>query len=136
MEEGSKNREASEHRPQEPLPCANNCGFFGSPATRNLKCFRDSLRHAEAQTATAVVAVPSASSPSDAVPVEPMAASATATTATEEEKEQSRCAASGRKVGLMGFECHGCGYDYRGAGRDAISRANPVVRTDKQVDKL
>uniref|UniRef100_J3L3I4 AN1-type domain-containing protein n=1 Tax=Oryza brachyantha TaxID=4533 RepID=J3L3I4_ORYBR len=64
--------------------------------------------------------------------------------------KKSRCAACGRSVGLMGFECrcggvfcgahrysdrHDCGYDYRGAGRDAIARANPVVRADK-VDKL
>ncbi|KAL5221348.1 hypothetical protein ABZP36_026061 [Zizania latifolia] len=65
-------------------------------------------------------------------------------------KTKSRCAACGRSVGLLGFECrcggvfcgahrysdrHDCGYDYRGAGRDAIARANPIVRADK-VDKL
>ncbi|KAF8696238.1 hypothetical protein HU200_037139 [Digitaria exilis] len=133
---------------QGPLPCANNCGFFGSPATRNLcsKCFRDdSLRRAEAQAAVAATALTSPS-PSTAV------------TATEEEEgkertkgKSGRCSACGRKVGLMGFECrcggvfcgahrysdrHDCGYNYRGAGRDAIARANPVVRADKQVDKL
>ncbi|KAF8678500.1 hypothetical protein HU200_046254 [Digitaria exilis] len=140
---------------QGPLPCANNCGFFGSPATRNLcsKCFRDdSLRRAEAQAAATAMAALTASSPSTA-------AAATAT-ATEEEVEEGkgrakgksgRCSTCGRKVGLMGFECrcggvfcgahrysdrHDCGYDYRGAGRDAIARANPVVRADKQVDKI
>ncbi|KAL5226341.1 hypothetical protein ABZP36_014606 [Zizania latifolia] len=65
---------------------------------------------------------------------------------------KSRCAACGRSVawGLMGYECqcggvfcgahcytdrHDGGYDYRGAGRDAIGRANPIVMADK-LDKL
>ncbi|BAD87392.1 hypothetical protein [Oryza sativa Japonica Group] len=66
-------------------------------------------------------------------------------------KTKSRCAACGRRVGLMGFECR-CGAVFCGAhpllgqarlwlrlqgraGRDAIARANPVVSADK-VDKL
>ncbi|RCV27098.1 hypothetical protein SETIT_5G297700v2 [Setaria italica] len=144
---------------QGPLPCANDCGFFGSPATRNLcsKCFRDSLRRAEAVhqavTAAATVAATASFSSAAAAPVDHEAATAAA---TEEGKgrakgKSGRCAACGRKVGLMGFECrcggvfcgahrysdrHDCGFDYRGAGRDAIARANPVVRADKQVDKL
>ena len=55
-----------------------------------------------------------------------------------------------KRVGLTGFKCrcgnifcslhrysdkHSCTYDYRTAGRDAIAKANPVVKADK-VDKI
>ncbi|WOG95713.1 hypothetical protein DCAR_0415040 [Daucus carota subsp. sativus] len=61
-------------------------------------------------------------------------------------KEVNRCSGCRRKVGLTGIRCrcgelfcpahrysdrHDCSYDYKAAGRDAISRENPVVKAAK-----
>nr|GEZ15314.1 zinc finger A20 and AN1 domain-containing stress-associated protein 1-like [Tanacetum cinerariifolium] len=61
-------------------------------------------------------------------------------------KVTNRCFDSNKKVGVMGFKCrcgetffgmhrypeeHKCDFDYKKAGRDLISKANPVVRADK-----
>ncbi|XXG75991.1 hypothetical protein AAC387_Pa08g0442 [Persea americana] len=59
---------------------------------------------------------------------------------------KNRCGCCRKRVGLMGFTCrcgtmfcgahrypeeHGCSFDFKGAGRDAIAMANPVVKADK-----
>ncbi|KAM1039498.1 hypothetical protein EV2_029686 [Malus domestica] len=61
-----------------------------------------------------------------------------------------RCNTCNKRVGLTGFNCrcghqfcavhrysdkHDCPYDYRTAGRDAIAKANPVVKAEK-LDKI
>ncbi|MCO5587167.1 hypothetical protein L7F22_041114 [Adiantum nelumboides] len=58
----------------------------------------------------------------------------------------TRCLSCRRRVGLLGFKCrcggvfcsshrysekHGCTFDYKAAGRDAIAKANPVVKAEK-----
>lgn len=63
-------------------------------------------------------------------------------------REVNRCSGCRRKVGLTGFRCrcgelfcadhrysdrHDCSYDYKSAGREAISRENPVVKAAKIV---
>lgn len=62
----------------------------------------------------------------------------------------SRCTTCQKRVGLTGFNCrcgnlfcavhrysdkHDCPFDYRTAAREAIAKANPVVRADK-LDKI
>lgn len=63
----------------------------------------------------------------------------------------TRCSACRKRVGLTGgFNCrcgnlfcsahrysdkHDCPFDYRSAGRDAIAKANPVVKAEK-LDKI
>ncbi|EYU18025.1 hypothetical protein ABFS82_14G215100 [Erythranthe guttata] len=62
----------------------------------------------------------------------------------------ARCSSCKKRVGLTGFKCrcgnmycgshrysdkHDCPFDYRTAGRDAIAKANPVVKAEK-LDKI
>ncbi|KAL3620414.1 Zinc finger A20 and AN1 domain-containing stress-associated protein 8 [Castilleja foliolosa] len=62
----------------------------------------------------------------------------------------SRCTTCKKRVGLTGFKCrcgdlfcgshrysekHDCPFDYRSAGREAIAKANPVVKAEK-LDKI
>ncbi|XVF52745.1 hypothetical protein PTKIN_Ptkin05aG0043400 [Pterospermum kingtungense] len=86
------------------------------------------------------------------VVVEQSAAAAAAVAAGDEEQQAeppktvNRCFMCRKKVGLMGFKCkcgstfcgehryaekHECSFDFKGAGRDAIAKANPVVKADK-----
>ncbi|KAF2298959.1 hypothetical protein GH714_029367 [Hevea brasiliensis] len=61
-------------------------------------------------------------------------------------KAANRCFCCNKKVGLTGFKCkcggtfcgshrysenHDCSFDFKGAGRNAIAKANPVVKADK-----
>ncbi|OVA16412.1 zinc finger protein [Macleaya cordata] len=61
-------------------------------------------------------------------------------------QQPNRCMACRKRVGLTGFKCrcggmfcsvhrysekHECSFDYRSAGREAIAKANPVVKAQK-----
>ncbi|CAO2204037.1 unnamed protein product [Urochloa humidicola] len=69
----------------------------------------------------------------------------------KEKAEPARCAACYKKVGLLGFVCrckktfcgthrhaeeHGCGFDFKAAGRAAIARNNPLVKGEKLTGKV
>lgn len=85
------------------------------------------------------------------VPPTPAFGSGETVEAKPKEKEgSSRCATCKKRVGLTGFKCrcgnlfcgshrysdkHECPFDYRTAARDAIAKANPVVKADK-LDKI
>uniref|UniRef100_A0A2P2JPX4 Uncharacterized protein MANES_02G032000 n=1 Tax=Rhizophora mucronata TaxID=61149 RepID=A0A2P2JPX4_RHIMU len=103
----------------------------------------DSLRPDSAQSAVAVASDSfSSSSAAASGSSEPVAVAVP--------KVANRCFACNKKVGLTGFNCrcgstfcgahrysedHSCTFDFKGAGRNAIAKANPVVKADK-VDRI
>jgi len=65
-------------------------------------------------------------------------------------KPANRCWLCNKRVGLTGFKCrcggtfcsshrysenHECSFNYKGVGREAIAKANPVVKADK-IEKI
>ncbi|XP_068659033.1 zinc finger A20 and AN1 domain-containing stress-associated protein 4-like [Aristolochia californica] len=155
---------AEEHRCQAQeghCLCANNCGFFGNPATLNLcsKCYRD-FRLKEEQASSAKSAVENSLNGVSPSPAPPSAdgvrnpvslicspsSSAPETTQPPSAVPANRCSTCQKRVGLTGFQCrcgptfcklhrypeqHGCTFDYKAAAREAIAKANPVVIAEK-----
>ncbi|MBA0833328.1 hypothetical protein Goarm_017649 [Gossypium armourianum] len=81
------------------------------------------------------------------LPIDP---SGTTSCGMKTKEGPNRCTKCCKRVGLTGFNCrcgnlfcaahrysdkHDCPFDYRAAARDAIAKANPVVRAEK-LDKI
>lgn len=83
--------------------------------------------------------------------VQPPCAESTTESVEPKPKEgPDRCGTCKKRVGLTGFKCrcgdlfcsshrysdkHDCPFDYRTAGREAIAKANPIVKAEK-LDKI
>lgn len=88
---------------------------------------------------------------SKTISVQPSCASALGESVETKPKEgPSRCSSCKKRVGLTGFKCrcgnffcashrysdkHDCPFDYHSAARQAIAKANPIVKAEK-LDKI
>ncbi|KAJ6943334.1 zinc finger A20 and AN1 domain-containing stress-associated protein 1-like [Populus alba x Populus x berolinensis] len=134
---GSEQNDGTSFPPAEPKLCVNGCGFFGTAANMNLcsKCYRD-LRAEEEQAASAKAAMEKTLNINPKQHIDSKVPS----------KPANRCFSCNKKVGLTGFKCkcggtycgthryaenHECLFDFKGAGRDAIAKANPVIKANK-----
>ncbi|XP_074560193.1 zinc finger A20 and AN1 domain-containing stress-associated protein 5-like [Curcuma longa] len=123
--------------------------LFGSPATLDLcsKCYREHCVEEERRRRRQIQdsAAGKVAAENSRQTLDPSIANssairaeiaAVADQAEEVERKEGRAAAGPRKfsIGRERFryvEQHGCSFDFKAAGRGAISRANPVVKADE-----
>ncbi|XP_019156521.1 PREDICTED: zinc finger A20 and AN1 domain-containing stress-associated protein 7-like [Ipomoea nil] len=138
--------------PPQTALCANGCGFFGTAATMGLctRCFRELRMKERRQEDLAKAAVEQLALYSRLQPDSPPSSTSASVVTAEQSGRQAappnRCDACKKKVRVMGFECrcgrtfcgihrypekHDCTFDFKAQGRDAIAKANPMVKADK-----
>ncbi|KAJ8460434.1 hypothetical protein OPV22_033360 [Ensete ventricosum] len=128
--------------PEGPILCINNCGFFGSAATMNMcsKCHKDMMLKQEQAKLDA------SSNGNLASGKGPVIITGSIETREAKAEGPNRCNTCRKRVGLTGFRCrcgdlfcsvhrysdkHDCPFDYQTSAREAIAKANPVVKAEK-----
>jgi len=148
--------------PNESVPCANGCGFFGRSSTGGMcsRCFKEHVQLPDVKSSIGRLEEEKSKLPA-------------VSTAVADEKEiksnrddrpnvkklkimedvvdRSRCSECRKKVGLTAIECrcgkvycgahriaekHSCTFDFKAYGRQHIEKANERVVAQSLVDKL
>ncbi|KAF5175438.1 Zinc finger a20 and an1 domain-containing stress-associated protein [Thalictrum thalictroides] len=120
-----------------PKSCIKGCGFWGTAANNNMcsKCFKEFQKETATKEEKLITK-----------PQLPTVVSSAAVKVETNSGVKNRCLSCNKKVGLTGFKCrcgdtfcslhrypekHECTFDFKVLGRDAIEKANPVVKADK-----
>eukprot|EP00276_Gloeochaete_wittrockiana_P019393 CAMPEP_0184352318 /NCGR_PEP_ID=MMETSP1089-20130417/63709_1 /TAXON_ID=38269 ORGANISM="Gloeochaete wittrockiana, Strain SAG46.84" /NCGR_SAMPLE_ID=MMETSP1089 /ASSEMBLY_ACC=CAM_ASM_000445 /LENGTH=288 /DNA_ID=CAMNT_0026686669 /DNA_START=269 /DNA_END=1135 /DNA_ORIENTATION=- len=146
-----KHVKKTEPEPGPSVLCLNNCGFFGSTASKGYcsKCYKDlKLDEADAVPKPVVSeeSASSSSSSSSAVPVE----GEPAVIEKVPQADKTRCWKCNIKVGLLGYPCkceytfcakhrysdkHECTFDYEGTAKERLGKELTTAKQNK-VDTL
>ncbi|KAL2920515.1 Zinc finger A20 and AN1 domain-containing stress-associated protein 1 [Bienertia sinuspersici] len=139
----------------EPQLCANGCGFFGNPTTRNLcsVCYRNYLQNTLLQQ----IQFKPLSENNDHEKKSVIGLNNDDNNASDsslkevKKKTVNRCNACNKRVGLTGFECrcgglycgshrypeeHCCSFDHKGVKREALSKELCSAASDPKASKL